>query len=114
MVVHLYGHPCDMNAIMKIGKEHDLFVIEDCVEVFGSKIGNFHVGTFGDISTFSFYGNKTITCGEGGMVVTNDDTLNDRMLHLKGQGLAQHRQYWHDIVGYNYHMTNICVAISLV
>ena len=113
MVVHLYGHPCDMDAIMKIAKEYDLFVIEDCAEAFGSKIGNRHVGTFGDVSTFSFYGNKTITCGEGGMVVTNDDTLNDRMLHLKGQGLARHRQYWHDIIGYNYRMTNICAAIGL-
>lgn len=113
MVVHLYGHPCDMHAIMKIAKENDLFVVEDCAEAFGSKIGEQHVGTFGDVSTFSFYGNKTITCGEGGMVVTNDDTLNDRMLHLKGQGLAQHRQYWHDIVGYNYRMTNICAAIGL-
>lgn len=113
MVVHLYGHPCDMEAIMKIAKKYNLFVVEDCAEAFGSRIGKRHVGTYGDISTFSFYGNKTITCGEGGMVVTNDDTLNVRMMHLKGQGLAQHRQYWHDIVGYNYRMTNICAAIGL-
>lgn len=113
MVVHLYGHPCDMDAVMKIAKEHDLFVVEDCAEAFGSMIKDRHVGTFGDISTFSFYGNKTITCGEGGMVVTNDDTLYSRALHLKGQGLAKHRQYWHDIIGYNYRMTNICAAIGL-
>lgn len=113
MVVHLYGHPCNMKEIMKIAKKHNLFVIEDCAEAFGSKFEGQHVGTFGDISTFSFYGNKTITCGEGGMVVTNDETLYNRAQHLKGQGLAQYRQYWHDIIGYNYRMTNICAAIGL-
>lgn len=59
------------------------------------------------------FGNKTITTGEGGMVVTNDKTLYDRCLHFKGQGLAVHRQYWHDVIGYNYRMTNICAAIGL-
>ena len=72
-----------------------------------------HVGTFGDISTFSFYGNKTITTGEGGMVVTNDETLYARATHLKDQGMAKFRQYWHDVIGYNYRMTNICAAIGL-
>lgn len=113
MVVHLYGHPCDMGAIMAIAKEHDLFVIEDCAEDFGSKYQNQLTGTFGHIATFSFFGNKTITTGEGGMVITNDQTLYKRCVRFKGQGLAQYRQYWHDIVGYNYRMTNICAAIGL-
>ena len=113
MVVHLYGHPCDMDAILAIAKEHDLFVIEDCAEAFGSKYKGQYVGTLGHISTFSFFGNKTITTGEGGMVVTNDQTLYQRCVHFKGQGLAEHRQYWHDVIGFNYRMTNICAAIGL-
>jgi perosamine synthetase len=113
MVVHLYGHPCNMDAIMDIAKEYDLFVIEDCAEAFGSKYKDKYVGTFGHISTFSFFGNKTITTGEGGMVVTNDQALHQKCLHFKGQGLAKDRQYWHDVIGYNYRMTNICSAIGL-
>ena len=113
MVVHLYGQPCDMDAIMKIAKEHDLFVVEDCAEAFGSTYKGKCVGGFGDISAFSFYGNKTITTGEGGMVVTNDRVLYERASHMKDQGLAFDREYWHDIVGYNYRMTNICAAIGL-
>ncbi len=113
MVVHLYGHPCDMDSIMDIAQKNDLFVVEDCAEAFGSLYKGKHVGVFGDIATFSFFGNKTITTGEGGMVVTNDETLYDRAVHYKGQGLAKYRQYWHDVIGYNYRMTNICAAIGL-
>jgi perosamine synthetase len=113
MAVHLYGHPCDMDELVKICKEYNLFLIEDCAEALGSLYKGKHVGTFGDVSTFSFFGNKTITTGEGGMVVTNDETLYDRCTHFKGQGLAKHRQYWHDVVGYNYRMTNICAAIGV-
>jgi perosamine synthetase len=113
MAVHLYGHPCDMDRLTAICKKYNLFLIEDCAEAIGSLYKGKHVGTFGDIATFSFYGNKTITTGEGGMVVTNDETLHDRVLHFKGQGLAKHREYWHDVIGYNYRMTNICAAIGL-
>lgn len=113
MVVHLYGQACDMDALMAIANEHRLFIIEDCAEAFGSYYKGRHVGTFGDISTFSFFGNKTITTGEGGMVVTNDTTLATRSRHYKGQGLAEHREYWHDVVGFNYRMTNIAAAIGL-
>lgn len=113
MAVHLYGHPCDMDAIVKIASEHGLFVIEDCAEALGSKYKDRHVGGFGDIATFSFFGNKTITTGEGGMVVTNNATLFSRAKHFKGQGLAAHREYWHDVVGYNYRMANLCAAIGL-
>lgn len=113
MVVHLYGHPCDMEFLVSIARKRGLFIVEDCAEAFGSLYRGRHVGSFGDIATYSFYGNKTITTGEGGMVVTNDETLYDRVVHFKGQGLAKHRQYWHDVIGYNYRMTNICAAIGL-
>ena len=113
MAVHLYGHPCDMDELSAICKEHQIFLIEDAAEAFGTYYKGKHAGTFGDISIFSYFGNKTITTGEGGMVVMNDETLYKRALHLRGQGLAQYREYWHDIVGYNYRMTNICAAIGL-
>jgi perosamine synthetase len=113
MVVHLYGQACDMDSLSAICKGKGLFLIEDCAEALGTLYQGKHVGTFGDIATFSFFGNKTITTGEGGMVVTNDETLYDRLVHFKGQGLAKHRQYWHDVIGYNYRMTNICAAIGL-
>ena len=113
LAVHLYGQPCEMEELVKIAREHNLFLVEDCAEAFGTYYKGRHVGTFGDIGTFSFFGNKTITTGEGGMVVTDDDTLYDRMTHFKGQGLAKYREYWHDVIGYNYRMTNICAAIGL-
>ena len=113
MAVHLYGHPCDMERLIMLKEKYGLFLIEDCAESFGSKYHNCYTGGFGDISAFSFYGNKTITCGEGGMVITNDMTLYERALHLRGQGVAMYREYWHDTIGYNYRMTNICAAIGL-
>jgi perosamine synthetase len=113
MAVHLYGHACDLGSLRTICDQHGIFLIEDCAEAIGSQYKGRHVGNFGDISTFSFFGNKTITTGEGGMVITNDETLFDRSVHFKGQGLAKHRQYWHDVIGYNYRMTNICAAIGL-
>lgn len=113
MIVHLYGHPTNMGAMMDIASEYRLAVIEDCAEAFGTYYKGKHVGTFGDIATFSFFGNKTITTGEGGMVVSNDRTLIERARHLKGQGLAAYREYWHDVIGYNYRMTNVQAAIGL-
>ena len=113
VVVHLYGQACEMDALTRIAREHGVFIIEDCAEAFGTLYHGRHVGAFGDIGTFSFFGNKTITTGEGGMVVTRDKTLIERVRHLKGQGLAAHREYWHDIVGYNYRMTNVAAAIGV-
>jgi perosamine synthetase len=112
MPVHLYGHACDMGAVMALAREHKLLVVEDCAEAIGTKYGGQLVGTFGDIGSFSFFGNKTITTGEGGMVITKDRALADRIARLKGQGLAKDREYWHNIIGYNYRMTNICAAIG--
>jgi len=113
MVVHLYGHPCDMLFLKNIVEEKNLIMIEDCAEGIGSRVEGKHVGGFGDIAAFSFFGNKTITTGEGGMVLTNNKKLHENIVHLKGQGLAKDRQYWHDAIGYNYRMTNICAAIGL-
>jgi perosamine synthetase len=113
MAVHLYGQTCEMDALSTIAREHRLFLVEDCAEAFGSFHHGRHAGSVGDIATFSFFGNKTITTGEGGMVVTNDKTLDERVRHFKGQGLAAHREYWHDVVGYNYRMTNVAAAIGL-
>lgn len=113
MPVHLYGFPCDMEQIGAIAKQHNLFVIEDCAEAFGTRYKGQHVGTFGDVATFSFFGNKTISCGEGGMVVTNQTAISDTVRHLKGQGLAQDQEYIHDVLGYNYRLTNIQAAIGV-
>ena len=112
MAVHLYGDTCEMDELIKICKENNLFLIEDTAEAFGSKYKGKFAGTFGDISTFSFFGNKTITTGEGGMVSTNNKELYDLVMRIKGQGLAAGNEYFHDIVGYNYRMTNICAAIG--
>lgn len=113
MVVHLYGLPCDMDAIGAVCKKHDLLLIEDCAEAFGTLYNGQHVGTFGDIATFSFFGNKTITTGEGGMVVAREKAVHDRACHLKSQGVSKTREYWHDELAFNYRMTNICAAIGL-
>ena len=112
IVVHLYGHPCDMDELVAICKEHDLFLIEDCAEAIGSEYKGKKVGSFGDMACFSFFGNKTITTGEGGMVLTNDIALHERAARIKDQGNAKYRMYWSDIIGYNFRMTNIQAAIG--
>jgi perosamine synthetase len=113
MAVHLFGHPCEMQSLAALAAGHGLSLVEDCAEAFGSRYQGRHVGGHGHIATFSFFGNKTITTGEGGMVVARDAELIERASHIKGQGLARNREYWHDIIGYNYRMTNICAAIGL-
>jgi perosamine synthetase len=113
MAVHLYGLPCDMEQLVDICKVHKLYLVEDCAEAFGTYFKEQHVGTFGDIGTFSFFGNKTITTGEGGMVIANNQELLEKAYHLKTQGVSPVREYWHDVVAYNYRMTNICAAIGL-
>ena len=113
MAVHLYGQPCDLNALGQIARSHGLLLVEDCAEAFGSKYDNKYVGTFGHAAAFSFFGNKTITTGEGGMVITNDQSIYQRAMHLKSQAVVSDREYWHDVIGYNYRMTNLCAAIGL-
>ncbi|MCM3701053.1 DegT/DnrJ/EryC1/StrS aminotransferase family protein [Paenibacillus macerans] len=113
IAVHLYGNACDLEELRNICNKHNIFLVEDCAEAIGTYSNNKHVGTFGDISTFSFFGNKTITTGEGGMVCTNNLTLKERIELFKGQGVSKNIEYWHEVVGYNYRMTNICAAIGL-
>lgn len=113
IVVHLYGHPADMDPILGIAAEHKLFVIEDVAEAHGALYKGRLTGTLGDVSTFSFYGNKIITTGEGGMVVTRHPELARKMTLLKGQGMDPDRRFWFTVTGYNYRMTNIEAAIGL-
>jgi len=113
LAVHTYGQACDLSALTSLCEKHNLRLIEDCAEAFGTRIGERHVGTFGDVATFSFFGNKTVTTGEGGMVVSRDPKVHALICKLRGQGLAGEKEYWHDIVGYNYRLTNICAAIGV-
>ena len=112
MPVHLYGHPCNMEPIMEIAKNHGLYVIEDAAEAHGAEYRGTKVGSFGDINCFSFYGNKIITTGEGGMCVTNNKRLAEKMKLLRDHGMNPNKRYWYDFVGYNYRMTNVQAAIG--
>lgn len=111
--VHLYGQPCDMDKIMAIARKHNLFVIEDCAEAHGAEYNGRKVGSFGDISCFSFYGNKIITTGEGGMCITNSEVNYEKMRVLRDHGMSKTKRYWHTAVGYNYRMTNLQAAIGV-
>jgi perosamine synthetase len=113
LAVHTYGQACDLAALGLLCRQHDLRLIEDCAEAFGTRIGERHVGTFGDVATFSFFGNKTVTTGEGGMVASRDPAVHALICKLRGQGLVGEREYWHDVVGYNYRITNLCAAIGV-
>ncbi len=113
LIVHLYGMSCDMDEIIKICNEHNLLLIEDCAEAFGTKYKDKHVGNFGDIATFSFFSNKTITTGEGGMLLFKNEFIFKKARHLKSQAVSSTKEYWHDMLGYNYRMTNIAAAIGL-
>jgi perosamine synthetase len=111
--VHLYGHPADMGRVMSLAQQHDLVVIEDCAEAIGSMYQGGHVGKRGHAAIFSFYGNKTITTGEGGMLLFNDTAMFERARMLRDHGMSKERRYWHDQVGFNYRMTNIQAAIGV-
>ncbi len=113
IVVHLYGHPVDMDPIRKIAKKHDLFIVEDAAEAHGAEYKKKKVGSIGDIGVFSFFGNKIITTGEGGMVVTNSKKIDGKVRLFKGQGVSSKKRYWFLKVGYNYRMTNIQAALGL-
>jgi len=111
--VHIYGQVCDMDKIMSIAHNHSLKVIEDCAEAHGATFNNRKVGSIGDIGCFSFFGNKVITTGEGGMCTTNNPKLDEKIRILRDHGMSKTKRYWHDVVGYNYRMTNIQAAIGL-
>lgn len=113
IAVHLYGHPANMEEINKIAEEYDLIVIEDAAEAHGAEVNGKKVGSLGHVGTFSFYGNKIITTGEGGMITTNDANLYERMRHLRDHAMSKEKRYWHTEVGFNYRMTNVQAALGL-
>lgn len=113
IVVHLYGHSVGMDSVLAIARRHGLFVLEDAAEAHGALYKGKRVGSMGDIATFSFFGNKVLTTGEGGMVVTNNEQMARKAHLLKEQGMDPDRRYWHPVIGYNYRMTNIAAAIGL-
>ncbi|OGJ55167.1 aminotransferase DegT [Candidatus Peribacteria bacterium RIFCSPHIGHO2_02_FULL_49_16] len=113
MPVHIYGHPVNMDPLKDIADRHRLFVIEDAAEVHGAKYKGKYCGSMGDVGCFSFYGNKIITTGEGGMVVTNDDALASRVRSLKDLAHSSVKRFVHEEVGYNYRMTNLQAACGL-
>ena len=110
--VHLYGQPCDMTAVSAFAKKYGLYIVEDCAEAHGAEFNGKKIGSFGDISCFSFYGNKIITCGEGGICLTDDETLVDKMKILRDHGMSKSKRYWHDSIGFNYRMTNMQAALG--
>ncbi|MBI3087365.1 MAG: DegT/DnrJ/EryC1/StrS family aminotransferase [Candidatus Omnitrophica bacterium] len=112
MVVHMYGHPCDMDPILAIARRHGLKVIEDGAEAHGADYKGRRVGALGDAACFSFYGNKILTTGEGGMVVTDDAALAERVRLLRNQAFEEPR-FVHRFLGFNYRLTNLQAAIGL-
>ena len=109
--VHLFGNPADMDSIMQIARDKSLFVIEDAAQAHGATIGSKKVGTFGDLSVFSFYATKNMTTGEGGMITTNNADFAARLGLLRDHG--QERRYEHIMLGYNLMMTDIQAAIGI-
>jgi perosamine synthetase len=113
MPVHLYGHPVDMGAVREIARRRGLKVVEDAAEAIGATYRGQMTGSLGDCAAFSFFGNKIITTGEGGMVTTDDDALAARLRLFRSQGMDPDRRYWFPVIGYNYRLTNVAAAIGL-
>jgi perosamine synthetase len=111
--VHLYGQPCDMPHIAELAQDNGLYIVEDCAEAHGAMVQGRKVGSFGDVGCFSFFANKIITTGEGGMCVTNDAAVYEKMMIDRDHGMSKSRKYWHERVGYNFRMTNLQAAIGL-
>jgi perosamine synthetase len=113
IAVHLYGHPADMDPLRALADDHGLTLIEDAAEAHGARYKGRRVGSLGDVAIFSFYGNKIITTGEGGMVLTDDADLAERCFFLENQARHKENPYWHPEVGYNYRMTNVQAALGV-
>jgi perosamine synthetase len=114
VVVHLYGHPADMDRISAVARAHQIVVIEDAAEAHGARTpAGAHVGSLGVVGAFSFYGNKVMTTGEGGMLCTSDDALCERLRFLKDHGMSPRRRYWHEELAFNYRMTNLQAALGV-
>jgi len=114
IAVHLYGNLCEMDQLLAIGKQHGIPVIEDAAEAIGSRWHAKHAGSMGCFGTFSFHGTKTLTTGEGGMFITNDEALFTKVLTLSnhGRSATQTKQFWPDMIGFKYKMSNIQAAIG--
>lgn len=113
MAVHIYGQPADMDSIAAFTNRHNLFLVEDAAEALGATYRGRPIGSFGDTAAFSFFGNKLITTGEGGMVVAKDPKVAGKIRVLRDHGMNPAKRYWHDYVGYNYRMTNLQAALGV-
>ena len=114
MCVHIYGHPEDMITVNKIASERNLLVIEDSAEAHGAEINGKKVGTFSNVGSFSFYANKIITTGEGGMNITNDKDLAERMAWLRAHAFGKEgKHFWHEELGYGYRMSALQAALGV-
>ena len=111
--VHIYGHPTDMDPLMALAEKHGIMVIEDAAEAHGAEYKGRRTGGLGHAAGFSFYGNKIITTGEGGMVTTNDRELAQLAWNLRDHAFSHERHFWHKFVGFNYRMTNLQAAVGL-
>ena len=113
MVVHLFGQAVDMDPVINIAKKYNLKIIEDCAEAHGVEYKGKKVGSIGDIGAFSFYANKTFTCGEGGMLVTNSQKLAEKARDLKNLSYGKINKFVHEDIGFNYRLPNISAALGL-
>lgn len=113
VVVHIYGHPVEMDSILEIARRHQLYVVEDAAEAHGALYRGRSVGSLGDAASFSFYANKIITTGEGGMVTTNNEKIAAVARRLKDHAISDERHFWHKYRGFNYRMTNMQAAVGL-
>ena len=113
MIPHIYGFPCDMDKILKICKRHKIYLIEDAAEMIGQTYNNLPCGSFGDISTFSFYANKHITTGEGGMIFTNNSKLYKKFIAYRNLNFGTKNRFDHDEISWNYRYTNMQAALGL-
>ncbi|MFJ6197807.1 DegT/DnrJ/EryC1/StrS family aminotransferase [Micromonospora sp. NPDC092111] len=111
LAVDLYGHPADYPALRRLCDRHSLLLVADAAESFGATLDGRPAGSLADATTFSFFGNKVITAGEGGCVTTDDATLADRMRLLRNQGMDPDRRYYFPVVGFNYRLTNLAAAL---
>jgi perosamine synthetase len=113
IVVHTYGHPADMTALTESARRHRLVVVEDAAEAHGAQYQGRPVGSLGAAAAFSFYGNKIVTTGEGGMVTTNDEALGRLARRLRDHAFSEERHFWHEYLGFSYRMTNLQAAVGL-
>ena len=111
--VHTYGHPVDMDALNELADKHGLWVVEDAAEAHGARYKGRRVGSLGDAACFSFYGNKIITTGEGGMITTNNEQIAELGRTLRDHAFSTERHFWHRYVGFNYRMTNLQAAVGV-